>query len=314
MPVSYSLFGLTLRSDVPLPCPEMQDQEVNAEVELRESTESQLAALRLGGPTSVDDDGFWNCMLYQNGAASVCWKDHFDFVVSGDGRQVLWRRLVEVPDEVVFTYLLGQVLSFCLLARGVEPLHATSVVVNGAAIAFLGDSGHGKSTLAAALLERGHRLLTDDVLVVRFDDGDRAMAYPSLPRIKLTGAAADAVFPGRRSVPMNRFTDKRIFPLHEAEYEPHPAPLRALYVISEKAEGPGASIRRLRGRAEFLALIQHTFNDSIRHTPRLKQQFAFARRLVRLVSVNALSYPKQLDLLPAIADAVLADAQGSCVE
>jgi hypothetical protein len=311
MPVIYSLFGLTLESDVPLPCPEVEDPEVSAEVELRESTESQLAVLRHGAPTSVDEDGFWNCRLYESGAASVCWKDHFDFVVSGDGRRVLWRRLVDVPDEVVFTYLLGQVLSFCLLARGVEPLHATSVLVNGGAIGFLGDSGHGKSTLAATLLARGHRLLTDDVLVVRFD-GDRAMAYPSLPRIKLTGASADAVFPGRRSVPMNRFTDKRIFPLHDAEHASRPAPLRALYVISEKAEATGASVRRLRGRAEFLALIQHTFNDSIRHTPRLKQQFAFARRLVCLVNVNALSYPKQLDLLPAVADAVLADAQRNC--
>jgi hypothetical protein len=311
MPVSYSLFGLTLRSDVPLPCQEIQDAGADADVELLESTAGQLAALRHGAPTSVDDDGFWNCMLYESGAASVCWKDHFDFVVTGDGRQVLWRRLVDVPDEVVFTYLLGQVLSFCLLARGVEPLHATSVVVNGAAIGFLGDSGHGKSTLAATLLERGYRLLTDDVLVVRFDEG-RAMAYPSLPRIKLTGASADAVFPGRRSVPMNRFTDKRIFPLHEAEYVSRPAPLRALYVISEPAEGAGLSIRRLRGRAEFLALIRHTFNDSILHIPRLKQQFAFARRLVRLVHVNALSYPKQLDLLPAVADAVLADAQRDC--
>ena len=308
MPEFYTLFGLTLRSDVPLPCPEVPAPEVNADVELLESTENQLAALRDGAPASVDDDGFWNCMLYQNGAASVCWRDHFDFVVSGDGRHVLWRRLVDVPDEVVFTYLLGQVLSFCLLARGVEPLHATCVLVNGAAIAFLGDSGEGKSTLAATLLTRGYPLLTDDVLVVRFD-GDRAMAYPSLPRIKLTGAAADATFPGRRSVPMNRFTDKRIFPLDGAEYVSRPAPLRALYVLSEKTEGAGASIRRLRGRAQFLALIQHTFNDSILHTSRLKQQFAFARQLLRLVNVNTFSYPRRLDLLPAIADAVLADAR-----
>ena len=296
---------------MPLPCPEVQDPEGHADVELVESTQGQLATLHHGVPISVEDDGFWQCMLYQNGAVSVCWKDHFDFAVSGDGQHVLWRRLVDVPNEVVFTYLLGQVLSFCLLARGVEPLHATSVLVNGAAIAFLGDSGHGKSTLAATLMERGHRLLTDDVLVVRFE-GNRAMAYPSMARIKLTPESADAVFRGRRSVPMNRFTVKRIYSLRDDEHMSHPAPLRALYVISAKAEDAGIAIRRLGGRAEFLTLIQHTFNDSVLDRTRVKQQFAFARQLVGMVNLRALSYPKQLDLLPAIADAVLADAQRNC--
>jgi hypothetical protein len=307
---SYSLFGLTLRSDVPLPCPEVQNPEGNADVELAESTQGQLATWRQGDPTSVADDGFWTCMLYQNGAASVSWKDHFDFAVSGDGKHVLWRRLVDVPDEVVFTYLLGQVLSFCLLARGVEPLHAASVLVNGAAIAFLGDSGYGKSTLAATLLERGHRLVTDDVLVVRFD-GNRAMAYPSLPRIKLNPESADAVFRGRHSIPMNRFTVKRIFPLRHDEYVSHTAPLRAVYVIRENAEGASVSIQPLGGRAEFLALIQHTFNDSVLHLSRVKRQFAYVRQLVGMVTVKALSYPRRLDLLPAVADAVLADAKGA---
>lgn len=305
---SYSLFGLTLRSDVALPCPEVQALESNADVELSETTQSRLSALCLGSPTRVEDDGFWKCTVYSSGAAAVYWKDHFDFVVSGDGRQVLWRRLADVTDEVVVTYLLGQALSFCLLARGVEPLHATSVVVNGTAIAFLGDSGYGKSTLAAALLERGYRLLTDDVLVVRFD-GTRAMAYPSLARIKLTPESADAVLRGRDSVPMNRFTVKRIFPLLDEECASHAAPLRAMYVIAEKADDAALTIRPLGGSAQFLSVIQNTFNDSVLHLSRVKRQFFFARRLVGIVPIKALSYPRDLALLPAIADAVLADSQ-----
>jgi len=48
----------------------------------------------------------------------------------------------------------------------------------------LGDSGHGKSSLAACFLAAGHRLLTDDLLVIG-ESGDYLMAHPGPPRIKL---------------------------------------------------------------------------------------------------------------------------------
>jgi hypothetical protein len=323
VPPTYSLYGLTLRSEVPLPCPEVcpevQSSQDDTDVDLVESTEDQLAGVCHGAPTSLEDDGFWRCAIYQSGAARVCWKDHFDFVVAGDGGRVLWRRLVDVPDEVLFTYLLGQVLSFCLLARGLEPLHATSVLVNGSAIAFLGDTGDGKSTLAATLLERGHRLITDDVLVVHFD-GHRALAYPSLARIKLMPDSADAVLRGRRSVPMNRFTRKMIFPLAADQLGVNPAPLRALYLLppesSQSSQSGDSShssvaIRRLGGRTAFLSVIRHTFNDSVLHPRRLRQQFLFAGRLLKTVPVNTLCYPRRLDVLPAVVEAILADLKGS---
>ena len=306
----YSLFGLTLRSDVPLPCAALQDPDDRVDVEMAEGTGRQLDELCAGVPTIVEEDDYWTCILYANGAVSVCWKDHFDFVVSSDGGRVFWRRLVEVPDEVLITYLLGQVLSFCLVMRGVEPLHATSVLVDGGAIAFFGDSGHGKSTLAATLLERGSQLLTDDVLVVKFEGG-RALAYPSLPRIKLTPESADAVFAGRRSVPMNRFTQKMIFPVEADRHGEAAARLRAIYWLPSESDEPGVSIRSLTPRDEFLSVIQNTFNNSVLHSRRLRQQFAFARQLVSSVSIRVLSFPKQLDLLPSVADAVVNDARST---
>jgi hypothetical protein len=310
MPSTYALFGLKLRSDVPLPCPEVRDPNARADVGLAESPERDLDTLCSGVATSVQDDGFWRCALYENGAARVSWNEHFDFVVTADGGQVRWRRLADAPDEVVFTYLLGQVLSFCLLSRGIEPLHATSVLVDGGAIAFLGGSGQGKSTLAATLLACGHRLITDDVFVVKFEEG-RALVYPGLARIKLTPESADAVFRGRRSVPMNSFTTKMIFPLPPDRHVSCPAPLKALYVIRDDPEDAGIRIGPLEGHAGLLSLIGNTFNDSVLHMPRVRQQFAFARELLSVVPIKSLSYPKRLDLLPSVADALLADATGS---
>jgi hypothetical protein len=63
-------------------------------------------------------------------------------------------------------YLLGQALSYALVKLGFEPLHATAIVVNGEAAVLLGSSGFVKSSLAACFLEDGHRLLTDDLLIL----------------------------------------------------------------------------------------------------------------------------------------------------
>ena len=95
--------------------------------------------------------------------------------------------------------------------------------MGGSAVAFLGDSGFGKSTLAAALLRKGYPLLTDDVMVLSFK-GQDVLAHPSLARIKLTPESADEVFPGRRSINMNNFTPKLILPLQAWEHVSSPVP------------------------------------------------------------------------------------------
>ena len=82
------------------------------------------------------------------------------------GAGIVGRPIEDQSLEVFQTYLLGAVLSFALLKQGIDPIHATVVVVDGMGIALLGNTGYGKSTLAAAFLASGHRLLTDDLLVV----------------------------------------------------------------------------------------------------------------------------------------------------
>jgi hypothetical protein len=308
-PVTYSLFGLAINSAVPLPCPELPHPRTTPDVELLESSEPQLAAVCNSGLASIDDDGFWQCFLYQDGSARVCWREHFEFAVSSDGRRVRWRKLDDVPDEVLFTYLLGQVLSFCLLARGIEPLHATGIVVEGEAIALLGGCGFGKSTLAAAFLSRGYPMLTDDVLVLEFE-GQTVLAHPSLPRVKLTPESAATVLNGRQAIPMNRFTSKMIFELKASQHVAHVVPLRAVYLLPKTSSGSRIQVRRVHGRASFIPIIKNTFNDSVLAPERLKQQFAFAAQLANAVPIKRLAYPKRLELLPAVVDAILADVTG----
>ena len=306
----YSLYGLSLRSAIPLPCPVADRELASADVDLVECKPNEILEELGQERTLFREDGFWQCSLFEDGSAHVVWKEHFEFRVSADAKQVLWRKLQEVPNEVFVTYFLGQVLSYCLLARGIEPLHATAIVVDDQAIAFLGDSGYGKSTLAATFLQRGYPLLTDDVLALEFRD-KRIWARPGIARVKLNPDSADALLCGSRAIQMNSFTSKMIFPLNRAQHLNRVVPLQALYVLPLKASRSRIKVRRLAGRSAFFPIIQNTFNDTVLHPYRLKQQFVFADRLTRMVPINQLSYPRRMDVLPAIVDAVLADVSRS---
>jgi hypothetical protein len=74
--------------------------------------------------------------------------------------------------DVVPLVVTGAVASFVLEMLGQCVLHASAVVNDGAAIAFAGPSGTGKTTVAALAGLAGSELIADDVLRVDVSDGD----------------------------------------------------------------------------------------------------------------------------------------------
>ncbi|MEX0991080.1 MAG: hypothetical protein WD004_02245 [Actinomycetota bacterium] len=242
-----------------------------------------------------------------DGSEYLRWTDLFEFLISPDGSRIEGRALEKASDESFQTYLLAQVLSFALLKKGVEPLHATTVVVNERAIAFAAMPGRGKSTLGAALLGAGARMLTDDALVLQPSD-EGYMAQPSVPRIKLFPATARVLLGADASgVAMNEDTPKMIIPLDEARFCDEPMPLQTIYVLADTSRAEKVWTRRMSARRAFVALTRHTFNSVVVDEGRLRQQFAFATDVASAVPVKALSYPRGLDELPAVCDAILED-------
>src|SRR5207244_7843154 len=171
-------YGLAIQTELALPAP------VGAGPCLGEVALAVGEHALVDSPTAgaAGDDWFAYRRL-GDGAEYVRWRGLFEFLVAADGGRIVCHPLAGATDDVLHTYLLGQVLSFALLKQGIEPLHATVVVVGGGAVGFLGDCGYGKSTTAAAFLQAGHRLLTDDQLVVSAS-GTGVLAHPGPSRIK----------------------------------------------------------------------------------------------------------------------------------
>ncbi len=305
---AYSLYGLRLRSQWPLHSAGGGDAPL-AEVELVEAAAQLMsaAARRSGIPPSGAD--WFRYARLPDGSTYLRWSGLFEFLVSADGRRIAGRPLTEVSPEVFHTYLVGQVLSFALVKRGIEPLHSTAVVVDGEAVGFLGGCGYGKSSLGAAFLGAGYPLLTDDVLVVR-PEGRCFVAYPGPRRIKLFPEIATTLLGDLAGgAPMNPGTTKLVIPLPRERCAAGPRPLRALYVLRPPASGSGEriSIRSLPRRRACLELIRNTFNPVVVEGRRLRRQLDLAARLPAAVPIKSLCYPRDLSRMPEVLDAILSD-------
>src|SRR5262245_64282183 len=90
----------------------------------------------LKGATFRSRPGAWYRYAFlEDGSSYVRWENVGEFLVSADGRRIICRREEKVSSESFQVYLLNQALSFALVKQQLEPLHATTVVVPGEAVA-----------------------------------------------------------------------------------------------------------------------------------------------------------------------------------
>lgn len=304
---AYRLYGLALASPLGLPCPR-SPRTRHPDVRLRAGSAARFARIRPRFAASGAGHDWFSCRRLDTGSTYLRWAGLFEFLVSPDGRDVLYHLLPGATRESLSAYLLGQVLSFSLLALGTEPVHGTVVVIDGQAVGFLGDCGYGKSTLGAAFLRLGHPILTDDLIALQRTRSGYAV-HPGMPRLKLYPSVAQRVLGvDRGATPLNPGTSKLILPLGPVQAYPRPAPLRALYVLSDpRRQGRSISIAPLSPAAACLELVRNTFNTIVADRARLATQFRLASGVARAVPFRHLSYPRSLSALPEVREAVLAD-------
>lgn len=101
-----------------------------------------------------------------------------------------------IKPDVASLLLAGNVAAFLLNLAGECVLHASAVEIHGAALAFVGRPGSGKSTLAAAFCAAGARLVTDDVLRLKFErTGCRCFSGTLELRLRSSASEVSRHFP-----------------------------------------------------------------------------------------------------------------------
>jgi hypothetical protein len=302
----YHVYGLRLESAWPLPYSRIPAPAL-ASISLRRGTPATFRRA-LENVAVPEGPALWATASLPDGTRYLRWSGAFEFLIPEDGESITCRPLTPRGIDAFHTHL-GPSLSFAMINLGFEPLHSTTVVVDGSAVALMGDCGYGKSSLGASFVKAGYRLLTDDLLVVARDTA-HFVAYPGAPRVKLYPAIAKTIFGSRvTGLRLKPLTPKLIIPLDEQRSQRTPVPLKAIYVLRPPGArtAPRVTIRRLSHRSAFIELVRNTFNMEVSHAGRLERQFALATNLATEIPVKSLSYPRELRMLTEARDMILAD-------
>ena len=242
----YRLFGLAVVSDVPLPELVADPGEAPADVRIRLG--------RIDAPADTAPG------LHVDGDDALLVVQSIGRFLTRGGREMIVEPAAETSVRNLRLYLLGSGFAAILHQRGLLPLHANAVVVDGRAIGFMGHPGAGKSTLAAWFHDRGFDVLADDVCVVTAGPDGRPLAHPGIPRLRLWREALEAS--GREASAYERsFDDMDKYTVPTDLERTLPAvPLSHLYLL-EKA-GEEAAVDRLEGASAVEAMVANTYRGS----------------------------------------------------
>jgi len=227
------------------------------------------------------------------------------------GRRILVEPFEGVSHEMISPNILGGCMAVILRQRGSLVLHASSVSMKEGAVAFLGGSGWGKSTLATALHAENHSILTDDVMALRLDTSVLEV-IPSFPQCKLSPEAAMALGKDVATLaPLFAHAHKRSF-VFESGFQAAPLPLKKLYIL---AKGSEHSITAISPKDAFSHLVSHTRAVATLKTPEvLQKHFIQCTQLLEQVPCYRFIRKPGLSELPNLVRLVTNHANGNTPE
>ena len=103
-----------------------------------------------------------------------------------DGNRIIIDPMTGADEKSIRLFLLTNAMPAVLHQRDLIPLHASAIEHEDGVILFCGGSGTGKSTTIAMLQQKGYKLFSDDVCVLKADKSNgQVYAYSSYPSIHL---------------------------------------------------------------------------------------------------------------------------------
>jgi hypothetical protein len=286
---SYCAYGLCIHSDLALPGLVASEARAEPDVFVRLGRVNRM-------PPKAEHRG--GCFHATSDEAYFFWEEGGVYLVRG-GREIIVEPAPGVEEWMLCLVVLGVALGVLLHQRGLLTLHASAVAVDGAAVAFLGGKGAGKSTTAAALHIRGYSVVADDVVALDVGDTASPMLLPGVPRLKLWPEVAALLGDEPDALPRIHPQLEKRARLVAYESPQVPLPLRCIYVL---AEGTHLAVETLQAREIFLEMVGHSYALRFLGTAGVTaSHFHQCVRLANSVPVRRLKRPRSLSALPGVA-------------
>jgi hypothetical protein len=230
----------------------------------------------------------------------------FEIAATGeDGRnwRVTFYRAPAAPIGLIAILITGSVVAYLLSADGSLVLHASAVEVNGEALAFIGQSGQGKTTMATILCAEGHALVSDDLLPVGLR-GDQVMCVPAGRELRVREKVEALLERFNSRTRRYRTVDER-HAVGARTTTAEELPLGPVVVPWPDREATEVTALRLTPGEAVMTLAQYQRIEGWTSPALLRKQFEAISMVVRSVPVLAMRVPWGPPFHAGLADEVL---------
>lgn len=222
-----------------------------------------------------------------------------------EGRRIVIDPKPNAATEEIILFLMGSAMGALLHQRNMLPLHAGSILVDGAAVLFTGPSGIGKSTIVAAFEKRGLTVLSDDVCAVYAEAGKEANVYAGFPRIKLWADTLEMLETPTKELKQVRLDAdfKKFFvPFKNSLHTP--VPVRCVFVLNT-TNTDTFTVEALHGKDRIDPIYDNTYRiNFLGGLGGEKEHFRQCMAVANTASVFKITRPKKVFRIQELMDII----------
>lgn len=295
---SYYLHGLTVHSEIEFP-------ELMPQPDGLPDVRISLGAL---SHVPIDQEHPWSNRFISPNQALLNIENAAKFLVS-DGQEITIDPYLRADESAIRLYLLGSVMGCLLHQRRLLPLHANALQYEEECVLFTGHSGMGKSTLAAAMKNRGYKVLADDVCAVKICSGSKPLIYPGVPQIKLWKDAADHLEEDISLLKrIHPDEDKYAVPIGDA-YCRQSRPIKSIYILNFH-DSEDLKIADLALLEKLQAIKNYTYRKGmVAKMGSAEAHLKMCGELAETTRIRRILRPRNALLIDELIDVVEADLQ-----
>lgn len=307
----YQLGAAQVVSEMPLTGLAEGDAGSETEILVRRGRPEELDRSWLDHPEGAELTPDWVGVHYRRSTegdwfrVSYDYHGHIaDFGIRADGREIIVHAGDGEADAEVANLIEGPILARATRLAGRPCLHATALASDGRAIALMGPSGVGKSSLAWALIEQGCDLVSDDMVGITLGQGG-PMAHPgrtclrmwpdSVERLGVGEDLAAVLFP-------TTFELAKIGVRDPGQGPRQAVPLHAVYRLTPRRAGLSGAVIDDLPPGERLAELAANLHGMIAPARAQRQvELALLARVAARTPIRSLTLPDDLGLLAGTA-------------
>lgn len=289
----YTVFGLIIKSEFDLP-------------ELTAATGDADVAIVWGEvPTHLETPVEKTPWFQIAGGQFLLSVDGIASYFVENGNRIVIEPYQNSKSEDVRVFLLNTVLAVLLHQRDYLVLHGSAAVVDGKALAIVGPSQTGKTSIALNLYNRGYTLLSDEICAIKIENS-RAMIFPGIPQLNVWRDTL--AFSGKdpdRYQPIRSGIKKYAVPIHDQFGE---TSFELENIVFLKHHNLTIFLNEsVHGGDRFKQLIQHAYfveavTDKVQH-------FKLCAAIIKYVFLCQVTFNEQPYQVDQITDFMLKELQ-----